>query len=174
MNDVKFVNEPAQISIKDRVFIANGKKYYIADKICIDRWKEYEKLQIRLTFGIGFLEIFSNLTAAFELLNKQKFAQAAVVIHNVLSGIKDAETPERMPDALMMCALVMNREGEDVKVYDEQVALDKIEDWRAEGLDMLSFFAWALNSINGFKQTYISFIEELANKAMSTKEMVKE
>lgn len=157
-----FINEPKAIALKERTFMANGNQYYIAEKISIDRWKEYEKLVPRLTYGVGFNEMQNALLKAYNALNSQKFADASVIIHNIMSGIKDADDEKRVPPGLMMCALIMNKEGENVGVFDEQIMLSKIEDWRAEGLDILSFFAWALTSITGFRETYLLYIQAQA------------
>lgn len=161
MEQKNTIPDPKVVDFTVREFIANGKKYYISDKICIARWKEYEKLSPRLTYGIGFDEMQKSLTKAFSLLNKPnpEPLNAGIVIHNVLNGVKDANDDSRIHPSLLMCALIINREGEDVGVFDKQIQMDKINDWETEGLDILSFFAFALRSINGFRETYLSFIQ---------------
>lgn len=175
MSETTFKNEPKSIDIKSRVFMANGNKYYIAEKISIDRWKQYEKLVPRLTFGVDFKELFANILKAYNFLNQPKPEplSAGIILYNIMEGIKNAEDAERVPPGLIMCALVMNREGENVGVYDEQLALEKINDWRAEGLDILSFFAWALNSINGFRETYLLFIQGQINHLTEKTNLMK-
>lgn len=168
-----FKNEPKSIDLKERAFMANGNKYYIAEKISIDRWKEYEKLVPRLTYGVGFNEMQAALVKAYNALNKQQFADASVIIHNIMNGIKDADNPERVPPGLMMCALVMNKEGEDVGKFDENIMLDKILDWRLEGLDILSFFGWALNCITGFRDTYLLYTQAQANNLVEKSDLMK-
>lgn len=165
-----FINEPRAISLKDRSFEANGKKYWIADKISIDRWKQYEKLQPRLTYGVTFKQMQANLTRAFSLLNKPnpEPLNAGIILHNILKGIENADDEKNVPAGLLMCTLVMNRDGEDVGVYDEAIAYDKIDDWKKEGLDILSFFAWAMNSIEGFRETYTAYISAQAKLAVET------
>jgi len=170
MTDTKeeFKNEPRSISLKDRNFEANGKKYYIAKGISINRWKQYEKLQPRLTYGLTFKQIDANISKAMALLNKPapEPGNAYVILHNIRKGMENADDEKNVHPALIMCTLVMNREGEDVGVYDEAIALDKINDWTEGGLDILSFFAWAMNSIDGFRETYIAFITAQANLAV--------
>lgn len=173
MSNQEPLPEPKQVELKDRTFIANGNKYYITDRISIDRWKQYEKLVPRLTYGVGFNEMQAALTKAFAALNKQQFANAAIILHNVMSGIVDAENENRVTPGLMMCALVMNKEGENTAIYDEQVMNDKIQDWRTEGLDILSFFKWALNSINGFRATHIQLIQEQANELIQKSDLME-
>ena len=143
-------------------FTANGQKYIISDKISVDRFKQYEKLVPQLTFGLGFEQIYINLKSAYEALNKQNFANAAVVIHNIMNGIKSVDDSKRAHPALLMASLVINRESEDLRVYDETIALEKIKDWQEEGLDMMGFFDLSLSSIQGFRETLIKYTQEQA------------
>lgn len=152
--------EPTKINFNDRWFTANGKKYYVSDRICIERWKEYEKLSPRITYDIGFDTMQKKLTQAYEALNKQQFANAAVIIHNILNGVKDVNDDKRVHPSLLMAALLINGEGEDIKVFDKQTQLQKIDDWQTEGLDILGFFSFALSSINGFRETYLLHIRD--------------
>lgn len=148
------------IDSKTKSFVANGKTYTVSDKISVDRFKQYEKLVPLLTFGLGFEQIFSNLKTAYEALNKQKNADAAVIIHNVMNGISSVEDSKRAHPALLMASLVINREDEDAREYNEEIALDKISDWQKEGLDMMGFFDLSLSSIQGFRETLIKYTQE--------------
>lgn len=148
------------INPKEKEFMANGKRYFIMDKISAERFKEYEKLVPVLTFGLGFNEIFANLQKLWDHLNKQKFGDASVICHNLMKGISSVDDSKRIHPALMMAALVINREGEDVKVYDENIMRDKINDWQVEGLDMLGFIALSRASIHGFNETLIKYTQE--------------
>lgn len=150
------------LSSATKSFEANGKKYTVSEKISVERFIQYEKLVPELTFGLSFEQIYSNLRKAFELLNKQKFADSSVVIHNIMNGISSIEDEKRAHPALLMASLVINRQDEDVRVYDEFIALDKINDWQLEGLDMLGFFDLSLSSIQGFKTTLIKYTQEQA------------
>ncbi len=166
MNDPKIVDFT-------KPFIANGNTYHRSEKICMERWIEFEKLSPRLTYGIGFEEMFKSLTKAYALLNKQQFADASVIIHNLLSGIKDATDDTRVHPSLLMCALVINREGEDTGVYNKEVQLSKIEDWTKEGLNVMPFFAFALQFIQGFKETYTEYISQSADLALKENQKQK-
>lgn len=151
-----------------REFTANGNKYIIMDKISVGRWKEYEKLVPRLTFGIGFAEMFANLKKLYAALNKQQFADSSVICHNMMSAIKDVDNEKRVHPALMMAALFINREDENPAVYDEKIILEKIEDWTKEGLDISGFFMLSLNSMKGFGDAYREFIKEQRNLEKET------
>jgi hypothetical protein len=141
-------------------FTANGTKYYVSTKLSIKRYEEYEKLQPKLTFDLDFSVMFSTLKKAYAALNDRKFADSAVIIHNLMSGIEDIRNEKRIHPALLMAALAINSEGEDPGTYDESAQLKKIEDWRAEGFDIYGFFIFALNTIKGFALEYNEFTAE--------------
>lgn len=151
-------------------FTANGKKFVISDKLSIRRWKEYEKLGPRLTYGVDFESMNKQHTKAWEALNKQKFADASVIIHNLMNGIKDVNDDKRVHPCLLMCALLINYEGENAAEYDEKLQHEKIKDWEAEGLSIADFFHFALNAIQGFRETYISYIQKQAEKVSQNME----
>lgn len=152
-----------KLELGTKSFIANGKKYVVSETISIARFKQYEKLVPRLTFGLDFNQIFANLKLAYEALNKQQFANSSVILHNLMNGISKVEEDNRVNPALLMASLMINRENEDVTIYDEKIALDKINDWQVEGLDMMGFFQFSLTCINGFKETLIKYTQEQAS-----------
>jgi len=158
------MNEVKKIDLKDGSFMANNKRYVVSNSISVERWKEYEKLEPKLTFGVGFDEMFKNVKKAYEYVNQQKFADSAVILHNIMAGIKDIEDAKRIHPALAMCALVINVEGEASAKYTTEMVQEKIEDWTAEGLDMVDFFTLALKSIRGFRETYLDYIQKQAEK----------
>lgn len=142
-------------------FMANGHEYFIdANRISLRRWKEYEKLGPRISFGIDFERMFAQLNEAFNALNGKNIATASVIIHNVMSGVKDILDEKRVHPSLMMCALLINRKDEDPGEYSERMMLEKISDWEEEGLDVMPFFSFALKSINGLRETYLKLIAD--------------
>lgn len=166
------MSEVKAISLKEKTFKANGNTYHISEKISVNRWREYEKLVPLLTYGVGFDETFKAINKAYSAVNDKRFADAAVILHNVMSGIKDADDDKRIHPALLMCALVINKEGEDTGIYDEPTQLAKIQDWEKEGLDMLTFFQLALNSIKGFRETYLLYIQREAQNLIAKSDLM--
>lgn len=160
--------ELKQIDFKDREFMANGRKYIISNKISIRRYAEYQKLIPGLTFGLGFDEIFKNLKQAYNHLNKQNFADSAVILHNVMNGISNVEETARIHPALKMAALFINREDEDLKLVDEELIKQKIEDWTEEGYNISDFFTLSLNSIEGFREAFQEYTQK--NKILNDSE----
>ena len=157
--------------LKTRTFQANGHTYHLVKEIPISRWREYEKLEPQLTYGLSFKEMQQQLTKAYNSLNSKegRWADAAVIIHNILSGLKAIESETRNHPALMLAALVINREGEDAGVYNEALQIEKISDWEKEGYDVTPFFTFALISIQGFRESYLEFIASEMAKNESLK-----
>ena len=150
---------------KQKSFMANGRKYIVMDRISIVRFKQYEKLVPQLTMGITFNEMFASLKKAYGFLNSKdpKPLDAGIILHNIMNSITASNDEKRFSPALMMAALIINREDEDPGKYDEQLMLDKIADWQAEGYDMLDFFELSLNAIQGFRETLIKYTQETAS-----------
>lgn len=151
-------NTTKEFDYKCKEFTANGKKYFVNQKLSIARFEEYQKLEPRLAYGIDFETLFQLIKKQYTLLNDRKFADAAVISHNIMNGIGDLLSDKRTDPALLMAALAIVGEGEDPGSFDEQVQLDKIADWRAEGYDMEGFFYFAASTINGLPKAYKEYI----------------
>jgi hypothetical protein len=149
-------------------FEANGHTYTITDELSIARWREFENHQALVGLGRSFKEIFDNLAKAYEALNKGKVADAAVTIHNLLSGIKD-KLDQRHHPALMMCALWINRKDEDTALYDQAKMEEKINDWEKEGYNVEDFFLLAWNFVPEFIETYKNGLESILNPSTDKK-----
>jgi hypothetical protein len=148
------------LSLKDRKFKANGRNYTIVDKIPLAYYKKYQQLVPRLTYGASFDTVFQNLKKAFTLLNEKRFADSAVTIHNIMSGIAEVEDNNRNDSALLICTLIIVRDDEKFDKFDPDLANAKIADWAAEGYDVDGFFQLALISIQNFRGTFVEFIQE--------------
>jgi len=145
--------EVKRIDFSKNKFEANGRTYTVSGELCIDRFVEFERLQAHVGFGIDFKSIYATLKDAYDNLNKGKMADSAVLIHNLINGIA-TNLDNREHPSLELCALFLNREGEDTKVFDPDVMKDKIEDWRKEGYAIEDFFQLAFNFVNGFIEAY--------------------
>lgn len=154
--------ELKDLNLKTTEFMANGNKYIISDKISIERYMEYQKLVPLLAFGTNFEEMFQQLKRAYTNLNSRdgKIADAAVIIHNLLTSIGNVEQSSRVHPALKMAALFINRDNENPAVYNEEQMNEKIKDWTVEGFNISDFFTLALNSISGFRQAFLEFTKK--------------
>lgn len=145
-------------------FMANGNEYFIEKSISQERFMMYQKLQIELTYQTGFAGMYRALQNLYELLNKQKFADCAVIAHNALNGIKITED-KRIP-ALELAALFINEKDEDRKIINQDMVDKKLKDWAEEGLDVTPFFQLAISSIAGFKEIYNELIRSSLEEAI--------
>ncbi len=153
-------SEVKTLDISKKEFMANGVKYLVTEKISIGRYAEYQKLMPLLTYGVNFEEMNKQLRLAYNYLDKQKLADSAVIIHNLMSNVKNVESHTRIHPALKMAAMFINRENENLAVFDEQLTNQKIEDWTLEGYSISDFFSLSLNSIKGFREAYEEFIKK--------------
>ncbi len=149
------------IDLSTKKFEANGKKFTIESSMSFERYRAYQKLEIQLGYQAGFYGLFEDIKKIYALCNDSKFADIAVLSHNILSGIKTVD--ERTLPALEMCALFINEEGEDRKIINDDMIAAKIADWEAEGLDIVPFFQLAVNSIPGFSVAFSSVSQIISN-----------
>lgn len=141
------------IDIKTKSFTANGKEYFIEmGGISMERFIEYEKLQVELGYGVTFIQLYEAIKESYELTNKQRFADLAVKLYNILQGVKTFE--ERRVPAFELCALFINTKDENRAVITRDVIANKIADWEAEGLDAVPFFQLAVSSLQNFSTAY--------------------
>lgn len=147
-------------------FHANGTKYIVHKSLAITRFEQFEILQTQVGYGLDFRNMFDNLKSAYAYLNEGQQADAAVVLYNMMNGIKN-NLDGRENEVLALCSLYIAREGEDLTTIDEALMRAKIADWREEGIAVESFFELAFNLVNGFmpllNQTSESISEMVKN-----------
>lgn len=152
---------------KQKSFKANGAEYFVESGLSFDRFLMYQMLQVECGYDVSFSSMFENMKKAFELLNKQKPAEAAVIIHNIMQGV--AKVEERKIPVLQMCALFINTKDEDRKKIDNDMVDKKIKDWTEEGLDIRPFFQLALSSIQNFSNAWREISLNISGDQIATK-----
>ena len=70
---------------------------------------------------------------------------------------------ERVHPALLICTLFCNFEGEDEKIYDEEIMKSKVEDWQKEGYRIDDFFQLAWNLVPGFINVYEQSFQDISS-----------
>lgn len=145
-------------STKD--FTANGKRYIIETSISRKRWAFYLRESVNLAFGQTVEEIFNAFLEIYNITNEEGFRRGdvAVICRDAMKGIemianRDKETVVRL------CTLFINEENEDRRTINEDMIAQKIEDWDEAGVDMNSFFQFALAFIPNFKSLYEASLE---------------
>jgi len=140
-----------QLEPSAKSFIANGTEYFVEYEINVDRFILYEKLQGEVGFGIDFKSMFGKMKEFWDLYNKQKFADGAVIIYNLMTGIS-RNLEKRYPPVMLLCTLFINTKDEDRMKWNEDLANKKIEDWKE--YDVKGFFQLAVSLITGFGEAY--------------------
>lgn len=149
-------------------FIANGRQYRVYHTVSFDRYEAYELLQVEVGLARTYPQFMAELREAYDLCNevatgKKVFADLAVLLRDMIVGTT-LVSERQMHPILRMCALFINRDGEDVRYIDEAVIESKVNDWKAEGIDMGFFFAFALRSIPGFIEAYKAVSRDTSDK----------
>ena len=156
------MTELKRLDITKPTFIANGTKYNIESGLSIERFCEYQILEKEAGFGITFKKVFENLQELHGLMNEVRFVEAAVLLHNLMSGV--AKLEEKEPTLLKICALFINADGEDRTTINNDMVVKKIEDWKAE-YDVRDFFTLALNTVDGFLEIYANATRSISGAA---------
>ena len=147
------MTEIKHIGANDNSFVANNVKYIVRSDLTVKRFEVFERLQIEMTFGTTFKEIAAKLNEAYACLQSMKMADASVIVYNILNGIS-GKMDNREHPALLLCSLFICRENEDLSQWTEADAVEKINDWKAEGISMTDFFQLAFRSVDGFMESW--------------------
>ena len=166
------VKKLKNLNFSENSFVANGKTYFIETGLSFARWKEFEKLEVHVGYGITFEQMFENDKKIWDALNKANFGEAAVLVHNRMNGIKQ-KLEARVHPALLLCSLFINLEDEDRVKYDPVKAEKKIEDWGNEGYDFKDFFQLAVNLVQGFIPACKEISQDIFQKKESKKNTTK-
>lgn len=133
---------------EELTFKANGVDYFIEKSLSFDRYEMYQKLSIECGYDVSFNGMYEGLMKLFELQNQGKLADAAVLTHNLITGISNIG--KRTNPVLAMCALFINKKDEDRDTINDEIISAKIADWKAEHIAMEFFFAIATATMTGF------------------------
>jgi hypothetical protein len=150
-----------QLELGKQTFEANGKTYFIEPHVSAARFQEMQLLEIDLGFNLDYKVMFEKLQEAYNSLNEQQFADAAVTIRNIQDGIGLME--DRHHPIMRYCAMFINREKEDRRKVDELIVEQKIKDWNEEGIDYHSFFRLALSMVRGLKDNLEKHIRDTSD-----------
>jgi hypothetical protein len=142
-------------------FTVGERVYRKSQSLSARRYAIMERLQQEMLNGRDPVEVFKNNKTAFELLNKQQFAQAAVLIHANMTGAARIADMDPSPAIRMFC-LFWNYEGEDKKGMTDDQMREKVEDM--QGVDVGFLFREAASSVPGFLAAYRLALEASSNE----------
>ena len=159
-----------QIDLNATQFQANGKTYVVKDSLSVERYRWFEKYQIDFGFGRSYKSIADALKKSIDLANKGKGIEAWNLVLNLAKAIGEG-LEKRTNNAMMLCALFIVGEDEDLTKWDEQEQLKKIDDWNSEGYDVNSFFRLAANLVTGFIDDLEEILSDTSELAKTLEEM---
>jgi hypothetical protein len=139
------MNELKRLDTAANSFEASEIKYLILPSLTIERFRQFEKLQITLGWNADYQTLATGIRKAYDSLQTMKVADASVTLSNLLGGIA-RKTDGREHEVLLLCSLFVVREGENISEWSETEATEKIADWKRGGYDVADFFdlAWRL------------------------------
>lgn len=152
MTDQKKGVELKELDLSKSEFTANGNRYLIEDKLSSERFFLMKECEIEIGFGMSYDLFFAKLQELRGHLNQGNFVDSAVLVHQMETGIANAE--QRKTPVMRYCAMFINREDEDRRKIDDDLIDQKIADWEEEGIEFRSFFLLAGNMVNTFKENY--------------------
>jgi len=150
-----------KIDFEASYFEADGRKFYMGESLCIERFMEYERLQNSMGFNLSFKQVFDKLNEIYALQNSNKFLDSGIKLYNLMNGIAERVDGKIHP-ALEICALFVNEEGEDGTTWNKEMAKSKIDAWKKDGYDMQDFFTLAISLVQGFTTAYEEFTENIS------------
>lgn len=133
-------------------FEANGTRYRVVENVGLWRFLLLEQFGIEFTFTGGIPQIFKQAQATREAMQKVLWVDAALANEQILNGL--ARIDEKQSYALQVCSLFINRDGEDLRKWSQELADDKISDWNEAGIDAGFFLIFAARSVPGFIAVY--------------------
>jgi hypothetical protein len=136
------------IDKSDLTFEANGKKYVIETGLSMSRFVLYQQLEVEVGYGYSMSALYELHKALYDDLNKLKLVDASHKVYNLLTATRDLTRQEN--PVFRLCALFINREDEDRgEISGEQIQA-KIDDWKAENIEVGFFLGFAQGIIGGF------------------------
>ncbi|GAB4052543.1 hypothetical protein [Spirosoma litoris] len=148
MSEINSSLFPVDIQPNAPQFEANGRIYTVDREVrlSVDRDWWLEKFSIGALTGRDGMAILREIRRAYDALNAGTIVDAGVILDNVMRGAADLNAKEA--PLYYICTLFINREDENRRHYDLELAKQKIADWRAAGINSDFFKASALNYLS--------------------------
>ena len=102
-----------------------------------------------------------------EALNKQNFALLGKLLYD--KQYHYSLNKSNSDYILEFCAVFIYREDEDMAVYDERIAKEKIKDWKDNNIDVMPFFTLSVMASQTLSTAYNNFIQATLEKAKDKK-----
>lgn len=153
-------------------FKANGKTFRFikpGDPIGIDKWSEYQKLQIVVGGGVTFADLIISLREHKKLLSSdQSFSEirseAIVWADSQIKGLIEM-SQSRYDKAFYLATIFIYEEGTDPYAWDMDMAGRMIEDWKEGGINEQDLFFFAMLLIPAWRLILGELSEEAERQA---------
>lgn len=153
-------------------FKANGKTYKFirpGDPIGIEKWSEYQKLQIVVGGGVTFADLIVGLREHKKLLSSdQSFSEirseAIVWADSTIKGLIDM-SQARYDKAFYLASIFIYEDGTDPYAWSMEIAGKMIEDWAVGRVDETDLFFFAMLQVPAWKAILSELSEQVEREA---------
>jgi len=157
---IGLINQPKSLFDGDKLlkeFEANGTKYYIMppEKVFnIDRQVAYYNIEMAFamcqtptSIKLRFNEVYHTIIRLLQATGDDWVKLMDKLLKDCINNNESfkGELTSRYPAAYYICSLFIIKEGEDLGLWDFELANEKIDDWCKENYRAVDFFALALN-----------------------------
>ena len=148
--------QPKKIDMTKTSFFANGKEYFVTSFLTIGRYCEFQLLEQEVGFSSTFEKVFDEINESTDLLENVQCLGDVIKPFVKLDNLRRrvAKLQEKEPPVIKLCTLFINTKDEDPAIWNNDLMTEKIEDWKAEGIDIQDFFSLAFNSQNSFIKVF--------------------
>jgi hypothetical protein len=130
------------------------------DVIGIEWYTYFQKRSVQMGFARNFQQIRNELQEIFISLGTEASKSNAIVrIKAMMDAVVDFGN-EQFDASIWICTLFVMREDELISEYNEQIALEKIEDWKKHGYSEMDFFLLAGSAVPGYAELFSQQMQE--------------
>lgn len=140
-----------------RNFEANGHKYIIrkaSEVLTLRRNTELNRMGLVAATGLTFAELINktqqSTKAIIEIELNENFTLSKMKPILINQGIEEALvrlSKENYDAILLYCTIFIVRENEDIRYWDYETQIEKVNDWNEGGFDVNDFFILAVCTI---------------------------
>ena len=144
-------------------FKANGKTYKFikpGDPIGIEKWSEYQKLQIVVGGGVTFAGLIIGLREHKKLLG----SEAIVWADSTIKGLIDM-SQARYDKSFYLASIFIYEDGTDPYAWSMEIAGKMIEDWSVGRVDETDLFFFAMLQVPAWSQILSELQEQAGREA---------
>ncbi len=167
------ITELKRLPIGATSFEANGKKFIVHRSVGFFGWASLEKLRVEIQSGAGPSDLVKANGKIVGALRKNDVYDASVIAYNATS-VAERISSGRPHPLLLMVTLFARPEGSDVRYWNEDTALEWLNDFNEEGYDVVDFFVFADVLRENFEQHFQhGSLDTLLNESLESEASAK-